>query len=65
MLKPITTKKEYDIAIARVYKLMQKDLKKGSKLSNELSALSVLVEAYEKQHYPLPRLNAGKTGSDK
>lgn len=54
MVKPIKTNKEYDAALARVYELMQKDLKAGSKLSDELEVLSILVEAYEKKHYPIP-----------
>ena len=54
MLKPIKTKKEYEASLARVYALMQKDLKSGSKLSDELEVLSILVEAYEKEHYPIP-----------
>jgi HTH-type transcriptional regulator/antitoxin HigA len=54
MLKPIKTKKEYDAALARVYELMQKDVKAGSKLSDELEVLSILTESYEKEHYPIP-----------
>ena len=54
MLKPIKTKKEYGAALARVYELMQKDHKAGSKLSDELEILSILVEAYEKEYYPIP-----------
>ncbi|MDP4265584.1 MAG: transcriptional regulator [Bacteroidota bacterium] len=54
MLKPIKTKKEYETALARVYELMQKELKAGSKLSDELEVLSILVEAYEKKHYSVP-----------
>jgi HTH-type transcriptional regulator/antitoxin HigA len=54
MLKPIKTKKEYDTALARIYELMQKDLKASSKLSDEVEVLSILVEAYEKKHYPIP-----------
>ena len=54
MLKPIKTKKEYEAALQHVYGLMQKDLKPGSKLSDELEVLSMLVEAYEKKHYPIP-----------
>ena len=54
MLKPIKTKKEYEAALQTVYGLMQKDLKPGSKLSDELEVLSILVEAYEKEHYPIP-----------
>ena len=54
MLKPIKTNKEYEAALQHVYELMQKDLKPGSKLSDELEVLSILVEAYEKEHYPIP-----------
>ena len=54
MLKPIKTKKDYEVALQRVYELMQKDLKTGSALSDELEVLSILVEAYEKKHYPIP-----------
>ena len=53
MLKPIKTNKEYEAALQHVYELMQKDLKPGSKLSDELEVLSILVEAYEKEHYPI------------
>jgi len=54
MLKPIKTKKEHEAALERIYELMQKTLKPGSKLSDELEILSVLAEAYEKKHYPVP-----------
>lgn len=54
MLKPIKTKKEYETALQHIYGLMQKDLKEGSKFSDELEVLSILVEAYEKKHFPIP-----------
>lgn len=54
MLKPIKTKKEYEAALSRVYELMQKKLKANSKQSNELEVLSILVETYENEHYPIP-----------
>lgn len=54
MLKPIKTKKEYEAALTRSYALMQKNLKAASPESDELEVLSMLVEAYEKKHYPLP-----------
>ena len=54
MLKPIKSKKDYESALERAYELMQKDLKEGSKLSDELEILSVLIEAYEYKHYPIP-----------
>lgn len=54
MIKPIKTKKDYDTALQTVYGLMQKDLKPGSKLSDKLEVLFILIEAYEKEHYPIP-----------
>jgi HTH-type transcriptional regulator/antitoxin HigA len=54
MLKPIKTKKDDEAALARVYTLMQKNLKPGTMDSDELEVLSMLVEAYEKKHYPVP-----------
>jgi HTH-type transcriptional regulator / antitoxin HigA len=54
MLKPIKSKKEYEAALQQVFTLMQKDIKPGSKFSDELEVLSILVEAYEKKHYPVP-----------
>jgi HTH-type transcriptional regulator / antitoxin HigA len=53
-IKPIKTKKDYDDALGRAYELMQKDLKPGSRLSDELEILSVLIEGYEEKHYPIP-----------
>ena len=57
MLKPIKTKKDYEAALKQAYELMQKDLKKGSKLSDELEILSVLIEEYENKHYPISPLH--------
>jgi HTH-type transcriptional regulator / antitoxin HigA len=54
MLKPVKTKKDYEAALQHIYVLMQKDLKPGSKSADELEVLSILVEAYEKKHYPVP-----------
>jgi|GEM_PF-990973 HTH-type transcriptional regulator/antitoxin HigA len=43
MLKPIKNSKQYDEALARVYSLLQKDLKLNSPESDELEVLSLLV----------------------
>ncbi len=53
MLKPIKTKKDHEAALARIYTLMQKNVKPGAD-SDELEVLSMLVEAYEIKHYPVP-----------
>src|SRR5580698_9175353 len=54
MLKPIKNKARYEDALARVYELMQKDLKTESKDSDELEVLSILIKEYEMEHYPVP-----------
>ncbi|MCL5992237.1 MAG: transcriptional regulator [Bacteroidetes bacterium] len=51
MLKPIKSKKQYEKSLERIYILMQKNLKSGSKESDELEILSILVEYYEKDKF--------------
>jgi HTH-type transcriptional regulator/antitoxin HigA len=53
MLKPIRSKKEYKLALNRIYDLMQKDLKINSDEYNELDLLSILVENYESKSFPI------------
>ncbi len=53
MLKPIRTKKEYKKALARIYDLMQSELKVNSDDYNELELLSIIVEDYEDKHFPI------------
>jgi HTH-type transcriptional regulator/antitoxin HigA len=55
MLKPIKNNKQYDGALARIYSLMQKDIKANSADSDELEVLSILVKQYEQGHYPVPK----------
>jgi HTH-type transcriptional regulator/antitoxin HigA len=57
MLKPIKTNEQYDIALARVYELMQTDVKENTTESDELEVLSILVKEYETEHYPMPSPN--------
>ena len=49
----IKTEEQYEIALEKVYDLIQLDLKEGSIESNELELLSLLVEQYEKINYPI------------
>jgi len=51
LIKPIKNKKQYQNALVKIYNLMQKNLKPGSTEADELDVLSILVEAYEKEHY--------------
>lgn len=55
MLRPIKNEKHYDEALARVYELMQKDIKPNSKASDELEIISILVKEYENEHFPVPQ----------
>jgi len=53
MIKTIKTKKQYKIYLSKAYELMQLELKPNSKESDELELLSILIEQYEKQNYPV------------
>jgi HTH-type transcriptional regulator/antitoxin HigA len=57
MLKPVKTKEQYNDALARVYELMQTEVKEGSVASDELEVLSILIKEYELAHYPIPSPN--------
>lgn len=57
MLKPIKNKVQYKYALQRIYDLIQKDVKAGSRESDELEILSILVKEYENEHYPVPKPN--------
>lgn len=53
MLKVIKTEQEYEHALARIYTLMQMDLADNSPELDEMEALSLFVEHYEDQYYPI------------
>jgi len=53
MLKPIKTNKEHEEYLAKAYELMQMELEPNSKESDELEVISILIEAYEKEHFPI------------
>jgi HTH-type transcriptional regulator/antitoxin HigA len=57
MLKPIKTKKDCDIALERVYNLMQKEIIPNSKESDELEILSILIKEFESKNFKLPKPN--------
>jgi HTH-type transcriptional regulator / antitoxin HigA len=48
---PIKTQAEYEVALAEIDRLM--DAPEGSPDADHLEVLSILVEAYENQHYPI------------
>jgi HTH-type transcriptional regulator/antitoxin HigA len=50
-IKPIKTESDYERALRRVETLW--DSPKGSAESDELDVLATLIEAYERDHYPM------------
>ena len=50
-IKPIKTEAEYAMAMAEIDKLL--DVTEGSPKEERLELLSILVEAYETEHYPI------------
>lgn len=51
-LKPIRTEDEYDRALARIEALW--DAAPGTQEGDEMEALAIFVEAYEKEAHPIP-----------
>ena len=50
-IKPIKTKKDYTQALQRLQSIF--DAKKGSRDGDELEVLSILIEKYEDEHFPV------------
>jgi HTH-type transcriptional regulator / antitoxin HigA len=55
LIKLIKNDAENDIALARIYELMQMDIEPNTPLGDELEILSLLVSDYEKQHFAVPK----------
>jgi len=55
MLNQIKTQDECEIALERVYKLMQENITPNSKESEELKILSILIKEFESKAYKLPK----------
>ncbi len=53
MLRPIKTDKQHEDYLDRAYELMQLGIKPNSVESDELEVLSLLIEQYEKEKYPI------------
>ena len=51
MIKPIRSEKEYQNALIRLDEIF--DAKSGSKEGDELEVLSILIDNYEKEHFPI------------
>ncbi len=57
MLKPIKTKKDHTKYLKRAYQLMQQEIDPNSIESDELELISILIQAYEKEHFPIEAPN--------
>ena len=55
MINQIKTQDECEIALERVYKLMQENITPNSKESEELENLSILIKEFESKVYKLPK----------
>jgi HTH-type transcriptional regulator / antitoxin HigA len=53
MVKPIKNKKQYTAYLQRAYTLMQEELHADTPEADELELLSIVIESYENQHYPI------------
>ena len=51
VIKPIKTKKDYQQALSRLEIIF--DSKKGSANADELEILSMLIDNYENEHFPV------------
>lgn len=56
MMKPIKTEQDYDTALVRIDALMNAEA--NTPEADELEVLSMLVERYEAEHYPMPSPSA-------
>ena len=50
-IRPIRNEKDYEATLTRIEEIW--DAEPGTRESDELEVLSVLVEAYEDRHYPI------------
>ena len=50
-VRPIKTKKDYQNALSRLETIF--DAKPGSAQGDELEVLGILIDKYEKEHYPI------------
>jgi HTH-type transcriptional regulator / antitoxin HigA len=51
-LRPIRTKRDYDVALKDAELLW--DARVGSKGADRLEVLTLLIKEYEREHYPIP-----------
>lgn len=52
-IKPIRTRKDYQVALNRIEEIIALNPKKGQDIYDELDVLGTLVAAYEEIHFPI------------
>lgn len=57
MISPIKSEEQYENYLGRAYDLMQQEILPNTLESDELELLSILIEDYEKKHYPIDAPN--------
>ena len=53
MITVIRTEQDHAEAMARLLALMDEEFAEGSAVEHELVALSILIEEYEAEHFPV------------
>jgi HTH-type transcriptional regulator/antitoxin HigA len=53
MSKIIKTEEAYEDALSKAYQLIQEEVPEGSEKADELDLFTLLIEHYEKEHYPI------------
>jgi len=53
----LRTEEEYDAALAQIDELLDLDPPEASEEDDLLQFLTVLVEAYDEEHYPMPQVS--------
>ena len=54
-LKPIKTKKQYELALKQADLLLDKKIKPSSPLGEKLQVLLILIKNYEDEHFVIPQ----------
>ena len=60
-IKPIRTEDDYDAMLARIYAIF--DAEPGTEDGDELDVLFLIVEEYERKHYPIEPLDPVSSSS--
>jgi HTH-type transcriptional regulator/antitoxin HigA len=54
MIKPIKTDEDYEVSLKKLHGFIRKGYVAGTPEADEAEVLSILIHAYEEEHYPIP-----------